>query len=183
MKKFTIIAFISVLFPLGANAKNMIVNVPILNVRACPSTDCRILMKLYKGDKVKVENVKSGWAKIKNEDKESFVLYRSLRKSYMYILYYIIGIITGYIILAGIISSFNNRCQKCGKWNALYEVDKELLEKLKSNMRKTAYTRYKDHTTKREYIVPATLFRYKITKKCKYCGDTTTTIVSEKYEN
>lgn len=183
MKKLIIIAFIGIFFPHMANAKNMIVNVPVLNVRSCPSTDCPILKKLSKGDKVKVENVENGWAQIQNKNEYSYVFHKSLRNSYMYILYYIIGIIAGYIIMVGIIGSFNNRCRKCGKWNALYETDKELIEKVKSNMTKTAYTRYKDHTTRREYIVPATLYRYKITKKCKYCGDITITTCSEKYEN
>lgn len=178
MKKILIISC-CLLWASDCFAETKVVRVPVLNVRSCPSTDCRILRKLSSGDKVEVSSVSSGWAHIEN----GYVINRSLRQSYAYLWWYVFGILFAYLGLHYIIFSYMKKCPECGKWGALEEIDRECIERIKSNIKKVAYTHYKNHTRRREYIVPATKYRYEVTRKCSQCGKVVKSIEEEKLEN
>ncbi|MDE6250981.1 MAG: SH3 domain-containing protein [Alphaproteobacteria bacterium] len=169
---------------LSVMADTMVVKVPVLNVRQCPSTDCKIVKKLSKGDRVNVESIDKGWAEIEiDKYKTGYTISRSLRDSYFYLWYYVIGGVAIYLLLVYLFYQVKNKCPSCKKFGALKEVNRECIEKLKSNIKKTATTRYKNHTRTREYIVPATVYKYEVTKKCTTCGHIVKSIESEKLEN
>lgn len=182
--KLSFIYFIALLYVTPSYADTMIVKVPVLNVRKCPNTDCGIVSKLSKGDKVKVAETTKGWARIEmSKDTNGYVISRSLRKSYFYLWYYVAGFIILYLLCVVLTDSYQSRCPKCNKWNALLEIEREEIEHVKSSMKKVAYTKHKTHTTSREFFVPATLYTYKVTNQCKYCDAKFTEIQREKREN
>ncbi len=168
----------------SAMADTMIVKVPVLNVRQCPGTDCKIVKKLSKGDRVKVDSIDKGWAKIDiDKYNKGYTISRSLRDSYFYLWYYVIAGVAIYLLCVYLFKQVKDKCPGCKKFGALKEVERECIEKIKSNIKKTATTRYKNHTRTREYIVPATVYKYEVTKKCKNCGHIVKLIESEKREN
>ena len=175
MKKL-ILALMLVL-PQVTFAETKIVTVPVLNVRQCPNTDCNIISKLSKGEKVNVEKIVGQWSEINHDGKTGYVISRSLRDSYMYILYWAIGILLGWGILSAIWSSikdsYRTRCNNCNKWGAVQVIDRELLSETKVKVTKVLETKHKNHTTKREVLVPGIKSEYRVTCKCKYCGNIT----------
>ncbi len=180
MKNLIIGLLLTFFAVLPADAKTMIVRVPVLNVRSCPSTDCKILKKIHKDDRVKIVSVSNNWAQIQlDNDKKAYVLHKSLRKSYFFLWYYA----AGFLLLFIMIKRAEIKCPSCRKWGALHEIGRECIDKQKSNITKTATTRYKNYTRRREYIVPATLYVYKVKYKCKFCGYTVTKTEQEKKEN
>lgn len=185
MKKIlcSVVLLVAVIVPCSSFADTMIVKVPVLNVRSCPSTDCSIVKKLKKGDKVKVNDMSGAWVQIESQDKTGYTIKRSLRNSYSYLWYYIIGGILLLAFLSHLYDSFENRCPQCKKWGAMKEIDRECIEEKASNIKKVATTKYKTHTRRREYIVPATVYTYRLTKKCTHCGEIRKSLISEKREN
>ena len=157
-------------------AETKIVTVPVLNVRQCPNTDCNIISKLSKGEKIDVKKVVGQWSEINQDGKTGYVISRSLRGSYMYLLYWAIGILLVWGVLSAMKDSYRNRCKKCGKWDAVQVIDRELLSETKVKVTKILETKHKNHTTKREVLVPGIKSEYRVTCKCKYCGNITTYI-------
>lgn len=185
MKKI-VFAFLIIVLPQITFAETKIVTVPVLNVRQCPSTDCNILSKLSKGEKVTVEKTIGQWSEIKQKGKTGYVISRSLRDSYMSILYWAIGILLGWgflsAIWASIKDSYHTRCNNCKKWGAVQVIDKELLSETKVKVTKVLETKHKNHTTKREVLVPGIKSEYRVTCKCKYCGNITKYIDTRREE-
>lgn len=181
MKKLILI-LACIVIPQTTFAETKIVTVPVLNVRQCPNTDCNILSKLNKGDKVKVIKTTGQWSEIDQNGQTGYVITRSLRDSYMPILYWALGILLVYLIFSSMSKSYNKRCPKCGKWNAMYDASKELVSENKTKVTKILHTKHKSYTSTREVLVPGMKREYKVTKKCKYCGDTYTTTETETKE-
>lgn len=198
-----ILIFILFFIPyLSANADTMVVKAPVLNVRNCPSTDCNIIHKLYKGDKVSINDINKGWAKIETDkDKTGYVISRSLRKSYSYLWWYVGLILVVWKLYGKCRDDIKDKrkqlaeqereerwrlatkCPKCGTLGAMTNISRECIGKKNSKTIKVTKTQYKDYTKTQEHLVPATTYTYKVTTTCTNCGHTVISTESEKLEN
>lgn len=181
----------------AAMADTKIVKVPVLNVRSCPSTNCAIVTKLNKGDKVEVDKIDGDWASVTIKEKTGFAVNRSLRSSYAYLWWYVIGGIGLLLLYSRHLAReeekrqqqkheaflLATKCPKCETLGAMSEAGRECIERRKSTIIKTIKTQYKDYTKTQERLVPATTYIYKVTITCSNCGHTVTGTVSEKRED
>ena len=179
LKKF-ICLLIYMLIINSSKAETLYVKVPVLNLRSCANADCNIIKKLNKGTNVEIIKTSGAWAEIKTDKIKGFVIKNSLKKDPTSQWIFWIVLI---IIISILFNGLKNRCIKCKKWWTLEEIERECIDKIKSNITKATYTHYKNHTRKREYIVPATIYEYKITKKCKHCGHIKIEYERNKIEN
>ncbi|GEM_PF-2697118 len=202
MRKLIAICIICNIPCFSAIADTMVVKVPVLNVRSCPSTDCNIINKLSKGDKVNVSDTNMGWAKIETDkDKTGYVINRSLRKSYAYLWWYIILI----LIVCGLCDKFYEnvkikrkqlaeqereerwklatKCPKCGTLGAMTDISRECIGQKDSKIIKVTKTQYKDYTKTQEHLVPATTYTYRVKTTCTNCGHTVISTETKKVEN
>lgn len=141
-----------------------IVKVPVLNMRECPNTNCKILRKLGKNEEVTVLEDLESWSKIKIGDTVGYVVSRSIGEdtwaSISYYFWLIVKIIIGLILLPILIlileqihtrilkpvynkmkTDYKNRCPKCKKWNAVGKTEERIIG---HNMQKRFRTRYKN---------------------------------------
>lgn len=201
MKKVLIISC-CLLWASDCFAETKVVRVPVLNVRSCPSTDCNIINKLSKGDKVNVSGTNMGWAKIETDkDTTGYVINRSLRKSYAYLWWYIVLI----LIVCGLYDKFYEnvkvkrkqlaeqereerwklatKCPKCGTLGAMTDISRECIGQKNSKIIKVTKTQYKDYTKTQEHLVPATTYTYRVKTTCTNCGHTVISTETQKLEN
>ena len=94
---------------------SIVVKVPVLNMRECPSTKCKILQKLKENEKIQVEENLGEWSKIKKNDFEGYVISRSIgeEKSSTNWWWWILGIIL--LIGAASSGSTNKKGEKTEK--------------------------------------------------------------------
>lgn len=92
---------------------SIVVKVPVLNMRECPSTKCKILQKLKENEKIQVEENQGEWSKIKKNDLEGYVISRSIgeKESTTNWWWWILGI----IVLIGAAGSTNKKGKKTEK--------------------------------------------------------------------
>lgn len=94
------------------------------------------------------------------------------------IISYFILIIGSVTSIAFIYKSYQRRCKNCGKWNALVEIDRKIINKEDTFIIKKLTERRRDskghvyQTIDKEVNVPAYRITYKVTDECKYCGKT-----------
>lgn len=169
--------------PATSFAKTMIVDVPVLNMRRCPSTDCKIIKKLRNGQKVSVNYETGSWVNVDVDGENGYTIKRSLRESLGYLWYYFIAILVLLGVVGSIIESFINRCPECKRWGAMKVVDRRCVDEEPSSITKVTHTKIGNSTIEHEYVVPATLYTIKITKKCIHCGEITTDYKFERLEN
>ena len=79
MKKLFLVLSVFGLFATGSASATTIVNVEVLNIRSCAGTNCNIVGKLSRYDKVIVEKYSGEWAKVKSSKGNGFVIRTSLR--------------------------------------------------------------------------------------------------------
>ena len=67
----------------------------------------------------------------------------------------------------------STKCKKCKKFYALKYMGRELIETKKSTIKKVekTYNKNREVIREKECFVPATVYVYKHSKKCKYCGE------------
>lgn len=73
--------FLILFFCKLAFAETYYVNTPVLNLRSCEGTNCKILGKLASGDSVNIVEDKGEWVKVQTDKGEGFVVKRSLKAS------------------------------------------------------------------------------------------------------
>lgn len=111
----------------------------------------------------------------------------SYDKKYI-VVYYSFFIVGAATSIAFIYKSYQRRCKNCGKWNALVEINREIIDKedtvIKKNLRETRRDS-KGHvfqTIDREVVVPAYRLTYEVTDECRYCHEIYTYEDTEKVE-
>ena len=80
-------------------------------------------------------------------------------------------------------SAIGSACPVCRKWSAMREVDKEIIDEKASNIRVSNKIKVGDVTGYSHQRVPATIYTYKITYRCRFCGHESVEYKSEKVEN
>ncbi len=93
--------------------------------------------------------------------------------------YWAILFLTGGLFIFGVVqgSFFLNRCSKCGEWNAMEFVSKELVGSIRTNKVKELKKEIKNaqgeivRTTTKQIMVPALKNTYKVYEKCKKCAN------------
>ena len=79
MKKLLLILSVFGLFVTSSANAATIVNVEVLNIRSCAGTNCNIVGKLNRYDRVIVEKYSGEWARVKTSKGNGFVIRTSLR--------------------------------------------------------------------------------------------------------
>lgn len=80
-------------------------------------------------------------------------------------------------------SAIGSACPVCRKWSAMREVDKEIIDEKASNIKVRSKNRVGDIEGFIDQRVPATIYTYKITYRCRFCGHESVEYKSEKIEN
>ena len=123
------------------------VKVPVLNMRECPKTDCKIVKKLEKNDRLIFEEEFEDWSKVKKDDFEGYVISRSIENedsiwdniwSYIKIGFWVtVKIVVAliiFVILTSIISAISNAREKHRQKEQ--EIQKQRLENMCDNCKK-----------------------------------------------
>lgn len=64
----------------AARAETLVVNVPVLNMRSCPSTECAVIKKLTKGQRVTLNSTNGEWSNITVGDQTGYSIRRSFKR-------------------------------------------------------------------------------------------------------
>lgn len=81
MKRICCLIFLLSFFVCSAVKADMYrVDVPVLNLRVCASTECKILRKLPKGEIVDTISETGNWFKVRTQKSEGYVIKKSLKK-------------------------------------------------------------------------------------------------------
>lgn len=81
MKYLKLIVFLLIItIAETANATSYVVDTPILNVRSCAGTNCKIIGKLTQGDAVNSIQDYGEWIEIETENGSGYVIKRALKK-------------------------------------------------------------------------------------------------------
>lgn len=79
MKYLKLVAFLLlILTSQKVNAESYIVDTPVLNVRSCAGTNCKIIGKLVEGDSVVSIKDDGEWVEIKTENGSGYVIKKAL---------------------------------------------------------------------------------------------------------
>lgn len=192
MFRKTILLFFAVMFyACPAFAQNYIVTPEALNIRSGPGMQHEIIGKFKQGDKVSVEEFVGNWAKIKTSDgavafiSKNFIKIEEKPKDRTPLILLGTLLLALYILLRRLKKRFNSRCKQCKKWGALREYSKELIDTTESNIVKITKTTNGQGkvTSRKENLVPATVYQYKVIEECKYCGHKVWYTYSRKVEN
>lgn len=96
-----------------------------------------------------------------------------------------IGGIILFILLSSLASGYGSRCSHCKKWWAMKKIGKTLINEKASWVKKE----FKVKNSRGEVIqthegaVPATIYTYRIDRRCKHCGHQDYIIKEKKREN
>lgn len=105
---------------------SIVVKVPVLNMRECPSTKCKILQKLKENEQIQVEENQGEWSKIKKNDLEGYVISRSIgEEESSNWWWWILGI----ILLFGAAGSANTKGKKTEKGKTQKTNKKKIMSK------------------------------------------------------
>lgn len=95
-----------------ANAKSYIVDTPVLNVRSCAGTNCKIVRRLTKGDAVNSIQNHGEWVEIKTENGSGYVIKKALKEDNtvisVIVLVFVLGLIFFIYMLPAKIIVANN---------------------------------------------------------------------------
>lgn len=75
-----IVFFLLISLSQPANAKSYIVDTPVLNVRSCAGTDCKIIERLAEGDYVNSIQEHGEWVEIEMGNGTGYVIKKALRE-------------------------------------------------------------------------------------------------------
>ncbi len=91
------------------------------------------------------------------------------------------------IFIIGLVqySRRSKKCKKCGQWNAMHVVEKELVKETPTHKIKTLKDTNKEGKVirTREVTVPATKYTYHIYEQCSFCSEIKDYITDETVEN
>lgn len=98
-----------------------------------------------------------------------------------YIKWGIIAII--FFSIIRFLTAIGSACPRCRKWSAMQEVDKEIIDEKASNIKVRSKNRVGDIEGYIDQRVPATIYTYRITHRCRFCGHEEIEYKQEKVEN
>lgn len=167
------------------------VDADVLNLRENAGEQYKVIDKIHKGEKVRFFNVDGKWSKIETTNGiigfvsseflgeiEPQTINTSnsndktkLRKTEISIWAWIIpgGIIL--LIIIVVAGGYSSKCPDCGKWFALDEKGKVIIDEQKTSVKKDL----KDKNSKgevirtREIYIPGTKYTYLVTSICSKC--------------
>lgn len=122
MKYLKLIAFLLVItICRTANAESYTVDTPVLNVRSCAGTNCKIIGKLTKGDAVNSIQDHGEWIEIETENGSGYVIKKALSEdntiTSIIILVFVLWLLFFIYMLPAKIASNNKNASKVYKVN------------------------------------------------------------------
>ena len=85
MKCLKLIIFLLIIvIDKAVTADNYFVNTPVLNVRSCAGTNCKIIGKLTEGDSINYLQDHGEWIRIETESGSGYVIKRALSKNHTF---------------------------------------------------------------------------------------------------
>lgn len=87
------------------------------------------------------------------------------------------------ILIMRYLVAIGSSCPRCNKKSAMQEVDKEIISEKASNIKVRSKNRIGDTEGYIDQRVPATIYTYKITHRCRFCGYEEVSYESEKIED
>lgn len=122
MKYLKLVAFLLlILTSQKVNAESYIVDTPVLNVRSCAGTNCKIIRKLVEGDSVVSIKDDGEWVEIKIENGSGYVIKKALSEDNtiisVIILVFVLWLVFFIYMLPAKIAASNKNASKIYKVN------------------------------------------------------------------
>ncbi len=122
MKYLKLVAFLLlILTSQKVNAESYIVDTPVLNVRSCAGTNCKIIGKLVEGDSVVSIKDDGEWAEIKTENGSGYVIKKALSEDNtiisVIVLVFVLWLVFFIYMLPAKIAASNKNASKIYKVN------------------------------------------------------------------
>lgn len=125
MKYLKLVAFLLlILTSQKVNAESYIVDTPVLNVRSCAGTNCKIIGKLVKGDSVVSIKDDGEWVEIKTENGSGYVIKKALSEDNtiisVIVLVFVLWLVFFIYMLPAKIAASNKNASKIYKVNLFF---------------------------------------------------------------
>ncbi len=122
MKYLKLVAFLLlILTSQKVNAESYIVDTPVLNVRSCAGTNCKIIGKLVEGDSVVSIKDDGEWVEIKTENGSGYVIKKALSEDNtiisVIVLVFVLWLVFFIYMLPAKIAASNKNASKIYKVN------------------------------------------------------------------
>lgn len=122
MKYLKLVAFLLlILTSQKVNAESYIVDTPVLNVRSCTGTNCKIIGKLVEGDSVVSIKDDGEWVEIKTENGSGYVIKKALSEDNtiisVIVLVFVLWLVFFIYMLPAKIAASNKNASKIYKVN------------------------------------------------------------------
>ena len=122
MKYLKLVAFLLlILTSQKVNAESYIVDTPVLNVRSCAGTNCKIIVKLVEGDSVVSIKDDGEWVEIKTENGSGYVIKKALSEDNtiisVIVLVFVLWLVFFIYMLPAKIAASNKNASKIYKVN------------------------------------------------------------------
>lgn len=119
--KYLIAFLLIITASLTANAESYIVDTPVLNIRSCAGTNCKIIGKLAEGDAINSIQDHGEWIEIETENGSGYVIKKALGEdntiTSVIILVFILWLLFFIYMLPAKIASNNKNANKIYKVN------------------------------------------------------------------